>query len=218
MPKYRAVNVTAEPDLLPTPHIQDLIVDGQLVRPHEEYQFNDFTQDILAGMYEGTLRVTRADGTPVRFDRMAEEGLVVNTTVKLARTRTVDGIAYVRSRHYAVFPLEVEEADEQDSPDSDAASKVGTDEDAPANGESAPTATEEPSTDDESTEDAPADDAPVQEPEENAPVSVVPSHEMKAAEAVAYINDNEVADLAGFVTEEESRKTVLDAWAAKAGA
>jgi small subunit ribosomal protein S16 len=68
----------------------------------------------------------------------------------------------------------------------------------------------EETTEEEVTE-APAEEATEEVAETSAPTS----SDMTAKEAIDHINDTDLADLAGFVTDAEDRKTVLAAWESK---
>lgn len=66
-------------------------------------------------------------------------------------------------------------------------------------------------TTEEEVAEAPAEEAT----EEVAETSAQTSSDMTAKEAIDHINDTDLADLAGFVTDAEDRKTVLAAWESK---
>lgn len=114
-------------------------------------------------------------------------------------------------------------------------------EEAPAAEEVVEETTEEPTAEEETTEDeAPAEEEAKEEPKEEAPVEEAPAEETKeeevaeepaeeakeeeaaktsvdmtAKEAADHISNTDLADLEGFVTDAEERKTVLAAWEAK---
>ncbi|MCR9133091.1 MAG: 30S ribosomal protein S16 [bacterium] len=114
-------------------------------------------------------------------------------------------------------------------------------EEAPAAEEVVEETTEEAAAEEETTEDeAPAEEEAKEEPKEEAPVEEAPAEETKeeevaeepaeeakeeeaaktsvdmtAKEAADHISNTDLADLDGFVTEAEERKTVLAAWEAK---
>lgn len=86
--------------------------------------------------------------------------------------------------------------------------------------------TEEPATEEvveeksAEAEEAPAEEeAPeeekVTEAAEEAETSAQTSGNMTAKEAIDHINNTDLADLAGFITDDEDRKTVLAAWESK---
>lgn len=114
-------------------------------------------------------------------------------------------------------------------------------EEAPAAEEVVEETTEAPAAEEEITEDeAPAEEEAKEEPKEEAPVEEAPAEETKeeevaeepteeakeeeaaktsvdmtAKEAADHISNTDLADLEGFVTDAEERKTVLAAWEAK---
>tara|TARA_R110000868_G_scaffold306734_1_gene568016 strand:- start:47609 stop:48466 length:858 start_codon:yes stop_codon:yes gene_type:complete len=68
----------------------------------------------------------------------------------------------------------------------------------------------------EEPEEAPAAEEVAEEKEETkAEAPSQTSSDMTAKEAIDHINDTELANLAGFVTDAEDRKTVIAAWEAK---
>ena len=81
-------------------------------------------------------------------------------------------------------------------------------------------ATEEPATEEatvEETEDAPAEEEKeevAEEPKAEAS-STQTSDDMTAKEAIDHIRDNDLDALKGFISDDESRKTVLAAWESK---
>lgn len=81
-------------------------------------------------------------------------------------------------------------------------------------------ATEEPATEEatvEETEDAPAEEEKeevAEEPKAEAS-STQTSDDMTAKEAIDHIKDNDLDALKGFISDDESRKTVLAAWESK---
>lgn len=85
------------------------------------------------------------------------------------------------------------------------------------------TAPEEPVAEEAPVEEVVAEEATPEEPvaeeapvEETAPESTEKvSSDLTAKEAIDHINDTDLADLAGFVTDVEDRKTVVAAWEAK---
>lgn len=106
-------------------------------------------------------------------------------------------------------------------------------EEAPAAEEVVEETTEEPAAEEETTEDeapaeeeAPVEEAPAEETKEEE-VAEEPAEEAKeeeaaktsvdmtAKEAADHISNTDLADLEGFVTDAEERKTVLAAWEAK---
>ncbi|MEQ9309783.1 MAG: 30S ribosomal protein S16 [Balneolaceae bacterium] len=65
-------------------------------------------------------------------------------------------------------------------------------------------------------EETPAEEVEEEAKEEvNAEATSQTSSDMTAKEAIDHINDTDLAELAGFVTDGEDRKTVLAAWEAK---
>lgn len=84
-------------------------------------------------------------------------------------------------------------------------------------------APEEPVAEEAPVEEVVAEEATPEEPvaeeapvEETAPESTEKvSSDLTAKEAIDHINDTDLADLAGFVTDAEDRKTVVAAWEAK---
>lgn len=116
-------------------------------------------------------------------------------------------------------PVE-EKAVEEAAPEADEEPEVEAKEAAEEVEENIAEATEEPATEEatvEETEDAPAEEEKeevAEEPKAEAS-STQTSDDMTAKEAIDHIRDTDLDALKGFISDDESRKTVIAAWESK---
>lgn len=106
-----------------------------------------------------------------------------------------------------------EEVAEEAAPEAEEEVAEAPAEEAPAEEAVEEEVAEEPVAEEPVAEEAPAEEAPAEEPAAEATSSV--SSDLSAKEAIDHIKATGLADLAGFVTDSETRKTVLAAWEAK---
>ena len=113
-----------------------------------------------------------------------------------------------------------EEVVEETAPEAEEEPEVEAKEAAEEVEENVAEATEEPATEEatvEETEDAPAEEEKeevAEEPKAEAS-STQTSDDMTAKEAIDHIRDNDLDALKGFISDDESRKTVIAAWESK---
>ncbi|MFY0683123.1 MAG: 30S ribosomal protein S16 [Balneola sp.] len=114
-----------------------------------------------------------------------------------------------------------EEVAEETAPETDETPEVEAKEAAEAVEENIAEATEEPATEEatvEETEEAPAKEEEKEEVAEEPKAeasSSQSSDDMTAKEAIDHIKDTDLDALKGFISDDESRKTVLAAWESK---
>ena len=113
-----------------------------------------------------------------------------------------------------------EEVVEETAPEAEEEPEVEAKEAAEEVEENVAEATEEPATEEatvEETDDAPAEEEKeevAEEPKAEAS-STQTSDDMTAKEAIDHIRDNDLDALKGFISDDESRKTVIAAWESK---
>lgn len=114
-----------------------------------------------------------------------------------------------------------EEVAEETAPETEETPEVEAKEAAEKVEENIAEATEEPATEEatvEETEDAPAEEEEKEEVAEEPKAeasSTQTSDDMTAKEAIDHIKDTDLDALKGFISDDESRKTVLAAWESK---
>lgn len=163
------------------------------------------------------------DGTEADEDGGEETEAEAKEEVQPAEDSTEGGVNDDSTEEPEPVSAETQEEapPEDDSPSKDAAD-AGEDEDGGDGPEAAP---EEAADDTSGAEEdtAPAEEAGSDEEEETGAEEEddteesggddsVTSDEMSAADAAKHIRDTDKEDLEGFLAENESRKTVLDAW------
>ncbi len=157
---------------------------------------------------------------------LAAEEAVAETEEETAEATTEE----VAEEETAEVEAAAEETSSEETTDEVVEEEATPKEAAEAVEENIAEATEEPATkkvveeetaEAEKTEEAPAEEAETtEEPAEEAKAeteetSAQTSGDMTAKEAIDHINNTDLADLAGFVTDAEDRKTVLAAWESK---
>lgn len=108
-----------------------------------------------------------------------------------------------------------EEATEETTEEAPAEEEVEVAEEPAAEEETTEEVAAEAETTEEETTEEPAEEEKAEEKSEEAASTSGTSEDMTAKEAIDHIRDNDMAALEGFVTDAESRKTVLAAWEAK---
>ncbi|MEP2448057.1 MAG: 30S ribosomal protein S16, partial [Balneola sp.] len=138
-------------------------------------------------------------------------------TEATAETEATEEVATEKTTDEA--PAE-EEVVEETAPEADEEPEVEAKEAAEEVEENVAEATEEPATEEatvEETEDAPAEEEKeevAEEPKAEAS-STQTSDDMTAKEAIDHIRDTDLDALKGFISDDESRKTVIAAWESK---
>lgn len=239
MPRFTATNSTAQTSATEQRYAQDIVVDGTVVRPYEQYAFDAFTSDILSAMDGGLVSVVYLNG-PFSLDDLPKIGLRLTRSTELVRVFGVQGQTHAQRE---VLEAVSEDSDEK-TEDAPPAKKDESKDEAPdpAAGD-APT--DAPGPDGDTAEDAPETDAP-DTTEENAPDADAPAGDVDtdgaddaedtdapASDALVLAYDTPAADLhwktviatiekaetkeslEGFIAEDEARAAVLKAYAAR---
>ena len=147
----------------------------------------------------------------------SDEETATEETEATAETEATEEVATEETTDEA--PAE-EEVVEEAAPEAEEEPEVEAKEAAEEVEENVAEATEEPATEEatvEETEDAPAEEEKeevAEEPKAEAS-STQTSDDMTAKEAIDHIRDNDLDALKGFISDDESRKTVLAAWESK---
>lgn len=108
-----------------------------------------------------------------------------------------------------------EEATEETTEEAPAEEEVEVAEEPAAEEETTEEVAAEAETTEVETTEEPAEEEKAEEKSEEAASTSGTSEDMTAKEAIDHIRDNDMAALEGFVTDAESRKTVLAAWESK---
>lgn len=143
----------------------------------------------------------------------SDEETATEETEATAETETVEEVATEETTNEAP-------AVEETAPEAEEEPEVEAKEAAEEVEENVAEATEEPATEEatvEETEDAPAEEEKeevAKEPKAEAS-STQTSDDMTAKEAIDHIRDNDLDALKGFISDDESRKTVIAAWESK---
>lgn len=143
----------------------------------------------------------------------SDEETATEETEATAETEAAEEVATEETT--AETPAE-EEVVEEAAPEAEEEPEVEAKEAAEEVEENVAEATEEPATEEatvEEKEDAPAEEE-AEEPKAEAS-STQTSDDMTAKEAIDHIRDNDLDALKGFISDDESRKTVIAAWESK---
>lgn len=193
----------------PTDSVRKILRQEGVLYKRHLIMWGKSEEEIEAALTEWkAYRDSKADKEVTRKEQVqaslaAEEKAVKEQVVKKAEKAAAELAA-----EEAVAETEEETAEVAEA---EAATEEVAEEAAEAVEENIAEVTEEPATE-EVVEEAPAAEETT---EEVAETSAQTSSEMTAKEAIDHINDTDLADLAGFVTDAEDRKTVLAAWESK---
>lgn len=220
---YRFTNITGRTTLTGKPATTVLVINNNAVRPEEQRNFSVPTSDILSAMEAGSILVEKdrqGSWVPVRgIDDF--EGFSIRRKEQELRLQTIDG-----HRTSKVVTFEVFAGDAPPPPpaaETPPPEVTGEIESAPGTIEwsedsitvEGAVITDETAEDvEEVAEESTEEDAEAEGVEEEA-TEVVTSDSMSAKEAAAHIEATPAEELEGFLSESESRKSVLAAWEAK---